>query len=200
MLGFLDRKSKRLPEEVTLRKRLLNLTLESEGFRVDEGIDLSKAFSRWMIWELKGVSDWARRFLYHDHFAYLVRSEEAAAQWQLKRLLAFHESRPLVTASESDEFGESLFFEMMSEIRAYGVGLLLANQVPQREAEVVRSNIGTRIVMKQSSEAAALTFRRLLTLNDQQLHKIMNLKQRQMVMQHPNVAEPFLAEVLNVFD
>ena len=148
-------------------------------------------------WSIYSALD---RFLYNEHFAYLVRSEEAAAQWRLKRVLAFHESRPLVTASESDEFGESLFFEMMSEIRACGVGLLLANQVPQREAEVVRSNIGTRIVMKQSSEAAVLTFRRLLKLNDQQLHKVMHLKQRQMVMQHPNVAEPFLAEVPDVYD
>ncbi len=91
---------------------------------------------------------------------------------------------PCLAASESGEFGESLFFEMISEIRGYGAGLLLANQAPQREAEVVRSNIGTRIVMKQSSEAAALTFRRLMKLNDEQLHKVMNLEQRQMVMQH----------------
>ena len=200
MIGFLDRKSKRLPEEMTLCKRLRDLTLENEGFLADEGVDLDEGFSRSMIWELKGVSNWARRFLYNEHFSFLVRSEEAESQWRLKRAMLFHESRPLVTASESDEFGESLFFEMMSEIRGYGVGLLLANQVPQREAEVVRSNIGTRIVMKQSSEAAALTFRRLMKLNDEQLHKVTNLEQRQLVMQHPNVAEPFLAEVPNVYD
>ena len=76
--------------------------------------------------------------------------------------------------------------------------VIIADQSPQLQHEVIRSNIGTKIIFRLGGSAAD-SFKTELGLSEQHRTEIMNLPDHVAVLKRPDIPFPFLARVPNFY-
>ena len=193
MLIKLQQKKRRSPTEGTLYRRLRALKIKAPGLFVDEGIDLDRFFSLSMILELKQANNRVRTLTYGDHFGWLTHSAPTLNRWKLRRVLMFHEASVLLSRGGDDDSWRKNIVRLG---RNLGVGLVLADQTPQKQDPVVRQNIGLKCFLRQDDEEGIVKYRKVMGgLNDEQMHYILNLLPRRMIVKMPGIKFPFEVEI-----
>lgn len=184
-----------------LLNRLLPMTLVNEDvFGCDRGFDVEDLLSRSLVLNLKNTSTMVRRLVANDHYAFMTHSRKQLPKWSLKNVFVFHEAGGVASRASvaKSSVGEPLFLKQLREARNYGIGFILADQLPHAQHDTVQSNIGTKVIFRLAGDAAVDTFRTVLHLNEAQRRVILNLPDRYVVVSRPGVPFPFLARVPDV--
>jgi hypothetical protein len=79
------------------------------------------------------------------------------------------------------------------------MGFVFADQVPQAQHEVVRSNIGTKGLFRLGDEAAVNAFKALMQLNERQRAAILTMPDRFLLLSRPDIPFPFVTRVPDVY-
>ena len=67
---------------------------------------------------------------------------------------------------------DSIFKNVIRLGRNFGIGLVMADQTPQKQDSFARSNIGLKCFLRQDDEEGIMKFRKLMGgLSDEQMHK-----------------------------
>ena len=193
LLRVLDGKRKKSATEHTLWRRLRAIKSKGgSGFLVDDGFDLDQFFSRSMIFELREASQKMRRLVYGDHYCYLLHGTKALDSWRLRRVLMYHQASVLLSTVGNED---SVFKTMITQGRNFGLGLVLADQTPQKQDGFARSNIGLKCFLRQDDEEGVLKHRKAMGLYDEQINYMLNLPKLRMIVKHPHIKFPFEVEV-----
>lgn len=138
----------------SIENRLLPLVMTGlEVFRCERGFDIEKMLENSAILYLKDAAPLVRKLIINDLYFYRTQTSKVRADWRLQRVLFFHESASLISrmATAKTARSEPFVFNMVREARNYLIGLVFADQTPQFEHTVIRSNIGTRLVFRLDS-------------------------------------------------
>lgn len=183
-----------------LKARVGSLRLGSKGLMLDtaRGISMEYLLSYPTILEMEGIgSDEEKTFvmglflsrLYE--YRRLQSTHSNALSTGLRHLIVFEEAHRLLKNTSTQVGDESanmraqaieMFTNMLSEIRAYGQGVLVAEQIPSKLAPDVLKNTNLKIV------------HRLIAQDDRQsLGQTMNLNEQQVM--HLGVLNPGMAAV-----
>lgn len=193
MLIRLQQTKRRSQTEDTLYRRLRALSIKAPRLFVDEGFDLDRFFSRSMILELKMANNRVRTLNYGDHFGWFNHSAPTLTRWKLRRALMFHEASVLLARGGDDDSWRKNIIRLG---RNFGIGLVLADQTPQKQDAVVRQNIGLKCFLRQDDEEGIIKYRKAMGgLNDEQMHYILNMEPRRMIVKMPGIKFPFEVEV-----
>jgi hypothetical protein len=182
-----------------LKTRIGSLRVGSKGLMLDtaRGIPLRTLLSTPTILELESIgSDDEKTFLMGLFLArlYEYRRLQAATgnlPQGLQHLLVFEEAHRLLknTSTQVDTEGANpraqaieVFTNMLSEVRAYGQGVLVAEQIPSKLAPDVLKNTNLKIA------------HRLIAMDDRQsIGQTMNLSEEQQM--HLGILTPGMAAV-----
>lgn len=148
-----------------LRSRLGSLLVGSKGMALDtrRGVPVTELFERPAVVELRGLGDDEEKSfvmalllcMLYEHAE--ARSDSAAAPSGvgLRHLTLIEEAHRLLRASRGPSGGEvgdpqakavSMFTDMLAEMRAYGEGFVVADQVPVKLAPDVVKNSNVKIL------------------------------------------------------
>ena len=176
-----------------LLNRLLPLVMTGdEVFTCERGFDLHKLFSRSCIMNLKEAPPMAQRLINNDHYFYFAKSHNVLDTWRLKMVFVYHEAGSML--NEAGNF----FLKTVREARNYGIGLLFADQAPQLENPVIRSNIGTKGLLRLEDPASLEGLRVGMNLKEEHRNFILNMPDRCMLLRRPDIPYPFLVKIPNL--
>lgn len=170
----------------SLVSRLKNLTVGSKGQMLDcrLSIDFDELLDNKVVFEMEDLRDprdkslmmgliLARlresvkaRYEKDSSFRYLVLIEEA------HRLL----SRTNPSEGESKRQAVEMFCDMLAEVRKYGLGLLVADQIPEKLAPDVLKNTNTKIVHKLLAKDDRDAIGDTMGMSDEQKEFLMRLR------------------------
>jgi hypothetical protein len=185
--------------KAALKSRIGSLRIGSKGLMLDtvRGIPLKTLLSVPTILELENIgSDDEKTFMMGLFLArlYEYRRLQAATgnlPSGFQHLIVFEEAHRLLKNTSTQVDGESanpraqaieVFTNMLSEVRAYGQGVLVAEQIPSKLAPDVLKNTNLKIV------------HRLIAQDDRQsIGQTMNLNLEQ--LNHLGILEPGMAAV-----
>jgi hypothetical protein len=170
-----------------LRSRIGSLRIGSKGLMLDtaRGIPMSELLSTPTILEMESVgSDDEKTFLMGLLLAriYEYRRLQAATgalapDQGLQHLIVFEEAHRLLqnaTMQVNSEVANpraqaiEVFTNMLSEMRAYGQGVLVAEQIPSKLAPDVLKNTNLKIVHRLIAQDDRLSIGQTMNLNEQQ--------------------------------
>jgi hypothetical protein len=185
-----------------LRSRIGSLRIGSKGLMLDtaRGVPMSQLMAQPTILELENIgSDDEKTFIMGLLLAriYEYRRLQAAKLTSghlssgLRHVIVFEEAHRLLKNTTTQVDSESsnmraqaieVFANMLSEVRAYGQGVLVAEQIPSKLAPDVLKNTNLKIV------------HRMIAQDDRQsIGQTMNLTDEQ--MRHMGILEPGMAIV-----
>ncbi len=168
-----------------LKGRIGSLRIGSKGLMLDtaRGISMQELFSTPTILELENIgNDDEKTFLMGLLLARLYeyrRLQAATAQVSpgLQHLIVFEEAHRLLKNTETQVDSESsnmrgqaieVFTNMLSEVRAYGQGVLVAEQIPSKLAPDVLKNTNLKIVHRLIAQDDRLSIGQTMNLNEEQ--------------------------------
>ena len=116
--------------------------------------------------------------------------------WRLRRVLMFHEATVLLSRGGDDDSWRKNIVRLG---RNFGIGLVMADQTPQKQDPVARQNIGLKCFLRQDDEEGIMKYRKAMGgLSDEQIHHILRLTKRRMIVKMPGIDFPFEVEVPNL--
>lgn len=187
-----------------LKARIGSLRIGSKGLMLDtvRGVSMSELLATPTVLELEGIgSDDEKTFImglfltrlyeYRRLQATIDAAAKGLSGHGLKHLMVFEEAHRLLQNTSTQVGSESAnpraqaieaFTNMLSEMRAYGQGVLVAEQIPSKLAPDVLKNTNLKIV------------HRLIAQDDRQsIGQTMNLTEEQMI--HLGTLTPGMAAV-----
>ncbi len=188
--------------KAALKARIGSLRIGSKGLMLDtaRGVPMAELLAHPTILELENIgNDDEKTFIMGILLArlYEFRRLEAARVTSghlssgMRHLLVFEEAHRLLKNTNTQVATDSanpraqaieVFTNMLSEVRAYGQGVLVAEQIPSKLAPDVLKNTNLKIV------------HRLIAQDDRQsIGQTMNLNEAQQM--HLGILEPGMAEV-----
>ena len=174
--------------------RLLPLVMSGHSvFDCERGFDMSRFFSPSCILNLKQAPKSVRKLICNDHYFYLTRTMRSLDTWKLKMVFVYHEAGNMLNGADDFTLG------MIGEARNYGIGFCFADQAPQLQQPEVRSNIGTKLLLRLEDPACLEGFRIGMGLKDEHRNFILNMPDRIGVLRRPDVPFPFVVRVPNLF-
>ncbi len=171
-----------------LKARIGSLRIGSKGLMLDttRGIPMRELLEKPAILEMENIgSDDEKTFLMGLFLAklYEYRRLQAAtggAAGGLQHLIVFEEAHRLlqntntqVSSETSNQRAQAIevFTNMLSEMRAYGQGVLVAEQIPSKLAPDVLKNTNLKIVHRLIAQDDRLSIGQTMNLNtEQQMH------------------------------
>ncbi|GHO94365.1 hypothetical protein KSF_044130 [Reticulibacter mediterranei] len=172
--------------KAALKSRIGSLRIGSKGLMLDtvRGIPLQTLLSKPTILELENIgNDDEKTFLMGLFLARLYehrRLQAATGQIQpgLQHLIVFEEAHRLLKNTSTQVDSESanpraqaieVFTNMLSEVRAYGQGVLVAEQIPSKLAPDVLKNTNMKIVHRLIAQDDRQSIGQTMNLNMEQL-------------------------------
>lgn len=172
--------------KAALKSRIGSLRIGSKGLMLDtvRGIPLQTLLSEPTILELENIgNDDEKTFLMGLFLArlYEYRRLQAATghiQPGLQHLIIFEEAHRLLKNTSTQVDSESanpraqaieVFTNMLSEVRAYGQGVLVAEQIPSKLAPDVLKNTNMKIVHRLIAQDDRQSIGQTMNLNMEQL-------------------------------
>lgn len=173
--------------KAALKSRIGSLRIGSKGLMLDisHGIPMSELLSTPTILEMESIgSDDEKTFLMGLFLArvYEYRRLQAATgalpqNQDLQHLIAFEEAHRLLQNTTMQGGGEAanpraqaieVFTNMLSEMRAYGQGVLVAEQIPSKLAPDILKNTNLKIVHRLIAQDDRLSIGQTMNLNEEQ--------------------------------
>ncbi|MBO0793556.1 MAG: ATP-binding protein, partial [Ktedonobacteraceae bacterium] len=173
-----------------LKSRIGSLRIGSKGLMLDtaRGVPMANLLSTPTILELENIgSDDEKTFLMGLLLARLYEfrrmqaahnaREGAALSTGLQHLIVFEEAHRLLKNTSTQVDSESsnmraqaieVFTNMLSEVRAYGQGVLVAEQIPSKLAPDVLKNTNLKVVHRLIAQDDRQSIGQTMNLNDDQ--------------------------------
>lgn len=153
--------------KTAMKVRLENLCNGAKGFSFNtyEYLDFSKILSENVVFELEGLADDSDKafsvgllVIYINEFRQMEKELAGAQRLGLSHLLVIEEAHRLLrnvdTERSTEEIGNPKgkavehFTNMIAEMRSYGQGVIVAEQIPSKLAPDVIKNSSTKIVQR----------------------------------------------------
>ncbi|MBP9726612.1 MAG: ATP-binding protein [Gammaproteobacteria bacterium] len=164
--------------EGSLIARLDNLTVGTKGRMLNtrNSIDIDALLDQKVVFELEDLRDEQDKALM---MGFLVgRIAEAVKQRQrqnnqFRHLTLLEEAHRLLSKHQAGDngakrLGVDLFANLLAEVRKYGEGLIIADQIPNKLTPEVMKNTNTKIVHRLFAADDRHTIGDTITLNDEQ--------------------------------
>ena len=172
--------------KAALKSRIGSLRIGSKGLMLDtpRGIPMEQLLAVPTILELEGIgSDDEKTFIMGLFLSRLYeyrRLQFATGNLPqgLQHLIVFEEAHRLLKNTSTETSGESanpraqaieVFTNMLSEVRAYGQGVLVAEQIPSKLAPDVLKNTNLKIVHRLIAQDDRQSIGQTMNLNMEQL-------------------------------
>lgn len=161
--------------KTAMKVRLENLCVGAKGytFNTSEFINFEKMLGKNAVFELEGLADDSDKafsvgllVIFINEFRQVQKEIEGNKEPELRHLLVIEEAHRLLKNIDTDRTSESMgnpkgkavehFTNILAEMRSYGQGVIVAEQIPTKIAPDIIKNSSTKIVQ------------RLVSLDDQQ--------------------------------
>lgn len=162
--------------KTAMKVRLENLCISAKGFtfNTSEYLDFSDLLEKNVVFELEGLADDSDKafsvgllVIFINEYRHIAKEISGNKKTGLKHLLVIEEAHRLLknvdtegsTESAGNPKGKAVehFTNMIAEMRSYGQGVIVAEQIPTKLAPDVIKNSSTKIVQ------------RLVSVDDQQV-------------------------------
>lgn len=197
-----------------LRSRLKSLMVGNKGLALNthRGLPLDDLFAGPTVIELQNLGDDEEKaFVMALLFTYLYEYAEirqrglpAAERDKLRHLTLIEEAHRLLKATPgraNPEVGDpaakavSMFTDMLAEMRAYGEGFIIADQIPTKLAPEILKNSNLKIVHRLMAPDDRQTAGNCMNLNDQQIRHLNTLRPGLAVVHDERIGEAVLVRV-----
>lgn len=147
--------------------RLDSLCVGSKGFMLNtvEPIPINDLMQRNVVFELEGLADDADKafcvgllVVYINEFRQIFKDEHFGENLGLEHLLVIEEAHRLLKNIETERTSENMgnpkgkavehFTNMIAEMRSYGQGVIIAEQIPSKLAPDVIKNSSNKIIQR----------------------------------------------------
>lgn len=197
-----------------LKARLSSLLTGSKGLMLNtkRSVPLKKLLNRNVILELKYIGDDDEKCFLMGLILTLIyeyREANYSISDELKHITLIEEAHRLlkrvpdyVVAEVANVRGKAVetFTNIISEIREYGEGILIADQIPTKMAPDVIKNTSLKIVHRTLSQDDRDLIGATMTLNDAQNRELPLLRTGQAVVHREGLDKPFLLQIPLVKD
>lgn len=162
--------------KTAMKVRLENLCIGAKGFtfNTSEYLDFSDLLEKNVVFELEGLADDSDKafsvgllVIFINEYRHIAKEISGNKKTGLKHLLVIEEAHRLLKNVDTEGSTESAgspkgkavehFTNMIAEMRSYGQGVIVAEQIPTKLAPDVIKNSSTKIVQ------------RLVSVDDQQV-------------------------------
>jgi hypothetical protein len=153
--------------KTAMKVRLENLCVGAKGFAFNtcEYLDFSKLLEKNVVFELEGLADDSDKafsvgllVIFINEYRHIAKEISGNKKTELKHLLVIEEAHRLLknvdtegsTESAGNPKGKAVehFTNMIAEMRSYGQGVIVAEQIPTKLAPDVIKNSSTKIVQR----------------------------------------------------
>lgn len=151
--------------------RLESLCIGSKGFmfNTNEFIDMNSLMDQKVVFELEGLSDDSDKafcvglfIIFINEYRQLFKEEHNREKLGLQHLLVIEEAHRLLKNVETERTSENMgnpkgkavehFTNMIAEMRSYGQGVIIAEQIPSKLAPDVIKNSSNKIIHRIVSQ------------------------------------------------
>ncbi len=147
---------------------------------VSSGFPLDELLKRSVVWELNGLSQdlqsWFLNILLNWIFTYRIAKAERGS---LRNVVIFDEAK-MVYGKEKEILGKSSGVNFMkqrtTQIRDFGVGLIIADQIPSTLSDFIKANVHTMICLHLTYGRDINEMKSAMGVNDEQSIEIRRLK------------------------
>lgn len=197
-----------------LRSRLRSLMVGNKGLALNtrRGIPLATLFTAPTVIELKNLGDDEEKsFVMALLFTFLYEYAEtrqarlpAGERETLQHLTLIEEAHRLLKAApdrRSPEMGDpaakavAMFTDMLAEMRAYGEGFIIADQIPTKLTPETLKNTGLKIAHRLIAADDRQAIGSSLNLEEAQIRHLNNLKPGQAVIHDERIGAAVLVQV-----
>ncbi len=197
-----------------LRSRLRSLMVGNKGMALNtrRGLPLDDLFAGPTVIELQNLGDDEEKaFVMALVFTYLYEYAEIrqrnlppAERGKLRHLTLIEEAHRLLKATPgrtNPEVGDpaakavAVFTDMLAEMRAYGEGFIIADQIPTKLAPEILKNSNLKIVHRLMAPDDRLAAGNAINLNDQQIRQLNALRPGLAVVHDERIGEAVLVRV-----
>ncbi|MBX3402392.1 MAG: ATP-binding protein [Phycisphaeraceae bacterium] len=199
-----------------LRSRLRSLMLGSKGLVLDtrRSTPTEALFDRPAIIELEELGDPEEQAfvmalvltMLYEH-TQARQSGVRAGDVMLRHVTLVEEAHRLLSGERrSSELGDprgkavSVFTNMLAEIRAYGEGFIISDQIPTKLAPEIIKNSNLKIIHRLSAADDRTAVGACMNLSEQQLRHMNNLHRGQAIVHDDRIGEAVLATIVRVKD
>lgn len=153
--------------KTAMKVRLENLCVDTKGytFNTYEFLDFDDILSENVIFELEGLADDSDKafgvgllVIFINEYRQVQKEISGSQDSKLKHLLVIEEAHRLLKNVDTEQSTESIgnpkgkavehFTNMIAEMRSYGQGVIVAEQIPTKLAPDVIKNSSTKIVQR----------------------------------------------------
>ena len=153
--------------KTAMKVRLENLCVGAKGytFNTNEFFDFAKMFDKNVVFELEGLADDSDKafsvgllVIFINEYRQVLKEISGNQKTELQHLLVIEEAHLLLknvetersTETEGNPKGKAVehFTNMIAEMRSYGQGVIVAEQIPTKLAPDVIKNSSTKIVQR----------------------------------------------------
>lgn len=147
--------------------RLESLCVGSKGFmfNTNEFINMDKIMRENIVFELEGLADDSDKafcvgllVIFINEYRQITKEETGAEKLDLQHLLVIEEAHRLLKNMETERSSENMgnpkgkavehFTNMIAEMRSYGQGVIIAEQIPSKLAPDVIKNSSNKIIQR----------------------------------------------------
>jgi len=188
----------------SLVARLSNLTLGTKGRMLNSrrSIDFDGLLDRKVVIELDEIKDESDKALFMgliiSRLAECVKQRHAATPG-FRHLTLIEEAHRLLSRPEpgdgSRKLGVDMFCNLLAEVRKYGEGLIIADQIPGKLVDDVIKNTNTKIVHRLFSADDRNVIGDAMCLDDRQKDHLPSLQPGEAVVYAGGWHAPVLARV-----
>ena len=202
-----------------LRSRLQSLMNGTKGLALNtrRSIPLRDLFARPTIIELQNLGDdeekaFVMALLFTQLYEYAeTRLQDTPPKFRgtLQHLTLIEEAHRLLQATHSTpnpEIGDprakavSMFTDMLAEMRAYGEGFLIADQIPTKLAPEILKNSGSKIIHRLAAPDDRQVAGSCINLDEQQTRYLNNLPPGFAIVHNEQIGEAVLTKIHSVQD
>ncbi|WP_299667811.1 hypothetical protein [uncultured Psychromonas sp.] len=151
--------------KTAMKVRLENLCVGAKGFTFNtcEHLDFSELLEKNVVFELEGLADDSDKafsvgllVIFINEYRHIAKEISGNRKTELKHILVIEEAHRLLKNVDTERSTESAgnpkgkavehFTNMIAEMRSYGQGVIVAEQIPTKLAPDVIKNSSTKIV------------------------------------------------------
>lgn len=198
--------------QAALQVRIGNLRLGAKGDLLDtrHSLDVGQLLARPTVIDLSAIGDDEQRAFFLGLFLMQVYEFVQARGWdedvpRLRNVLVIEEAHRLLrntsreqTADAANPRGRAVetFANLLAEIRAYGIGLVVVEQIPSTLAPEVLKNTGTKIIHRLVDREERTTAAGALNLDETESLQITGLARGEALVLTPQLQRPAHIRVL----
>ena len=194
--------------KAALKTRIKNLTLGVKGkiFNSRHAIDSKTLFENPTIIELSHISDDAEKSFLMGlilNKLYHYRESQGDSGGELKHVCIIEEAHrllpniPLDRGEEANAKGQAVetFVNMLAEIRSYGQGLIITDQIASKLHPDIVKNTNIKILQRTMDKEDRELIGNAINLDENQIRDIAELQTGEAIVHHKDIHQAFMMKI-----